>query len=183
MELKVGGVYRTRGGAKVRIVDNWNSEMYPYLGRFLAVSGDILDGNTYTETGHVYLTGKDDYDIVALWEDKEVAPPVPAKNNEVPTPTLVTSGEKCESPDAVFRPNHYTRLYPEPITVINAWGLNFNLGSAVKYIARNGHKGENTAEQDLSKAKRYIEIELERLRREKAIESGEATRSLLVETL
>jgi hypothetical protein len=183
MEIKVGGVYRTRGGD--RVIINCIGEN---LGDFWPIKGVVVrDHNEYhswcLKGRHLSANQESWLDLVALWEDEEVAAPYPSAPNEVPTATLVTSGGKCESPDAVFRPNHYTRLYPEPITVINAWGLNFNLGSAVKYIARNGHKGENTAEQDLSKAKRYIEIELERLRREKAIESGEATRSLLVETL
>lgn len=33
-----------------------------------------------------------------------------------------------------INPEHYNRLNPQPKDVIRAWGLNFNLGSAVKYI-------------------------------------------------
>lgn len=88
----------------------------------------------------------------------------------------------CPAPksDAVFRPAHYARLFPEPITVINAWGLGFNLGNAVKYIARAGHKDDR--EQDLRKAIRYLEIELECERRRKAAAAG-ADRMALVATL
>lgn len=68
--------------------------------------------------------------------------------------------------DPVFRPNHYAQFWPEPITVINSWNLNFNKGNAVKYIARAGHK--DAEEQDLKKAIRYLEIELECIRRRKA---------------
>lgn len=39
-----------------------------------------------------------------------------------------------------INPEHYNRLNPQPKDVIRAWGLNFNLGSAVKYISRAGHK-------------------------------------------
>jgi hypothetical protein len=85
-----------------------------------------------------------------------------------------------KKPDAVFRPNHYARLWPEPITVINAWALGFNLGNAVKYIARAGHKGD--LKEDLEKAKRYIEVELECIRRREAIEKG-APKATLIETL
>lgn len=48
--------------------------------------------------------------------------------------------------NAVKSPLHYTegRKY-EPKDVIRDWGLNFNLGSALKYIARAGRKG-NTVE-------------------------------------
>lgn len=38
-----------------------------------------------------------------------------------------------------IKPEHYNRLNPQPKDVIRAWGLNFNLGSAVKYISRAGH--------------------------------------------
>jgi hypothetical protein len=41
--------------------------------------------------------------------------------------------------------------------------MNFCLGNAVKYIWRAGLKGD--AIQDLEKAKRYIEIEIERLKK------------------
>lgn len=91
----------------------------------------------------------------------------------VPTPMpLVTDKEieelqSCLSPgevDACFnmvsRPRHYTegRKY-EPRKVIYDWGLNFNLGNAVKYISRAGRK--NDAVEDLKKAKQYLEFELE----------------------
>ena len=66
---------------------------------------------------------------------------------------------------SVFRPEHYNKFWPEAVTVINAWGLNFNKGNAVKYIARAGHK--NNEEEDLGKAIRYLQIELECIRRRK----------------
>lgn len=40
------------------------------------------------------------------------------------------------SKDMVKRPDHYCFSKFEPKDVIREWGLNFNLGSAVKYIAR-----------------------------------------------
>ena len=168
MEIEVGGVYRTRGGKKVHITSSNDHPVWPLKG---VLFGDgRSDHSDWTIGGHYYgETTVSKNDLIAPWEDNPVNQPNPVRQER--------------EADAVFQPCHYTRLYPEPITVINAWGLNFNLGSAVKYISRNGHKDGNTAEQDLSKAKRFIEIELERLRREKAIESGEATRSLLVETL
>jgi hypothetical protein len=85
--------------------------------------------------------------------------------------------ESCK----VFRPSHYTHRWPEPITIVNAWGLNFNLGSAVKYIARAGHKDD--WEQDLRKAIRYLELEIEFVKRRHAVEKGEADREFLVQTL
>lgn len=66
----------------------------------------------------------------------------------------------------VTKPSHYTegRKY-EPRKVIYDWGLDFNLGNAVKYISRAGRK--NDAIEDLKKAIQYIEFELEELENEK----------------
>lgn len=52
----------------------------------------------------------------------------------------------------------------EPIEVINDWGLNFNLGNAVKYIARAGRKTVNPV-PDLEKAVDYIQYEIDRRKR------------------
>lgn len=46
------------------------------------------------------------------------------------------------SKDMVKRPDHYCFSKFEPKDVIREWGLNFNLGSAVKYIARAGRKDD-----------------------------------------
>lgn len=70
------------------------------------------------------------------------------------------------SNDIVSHPSHYVdgRKY-EPKDVIRDWDLNFNLGSAVKYISRAGRKGD--ALVDLEKAKQFIEFEIEALRNER----------------
>jgi hypothetical protein len=61
--------------------------------------------------------------------------------------------------EAVNHPPHYGGDVPhEPIKCITAWGLNFALGNAVKYIARAGKKG--SALEDLQKAKWYLEWEI-----------------------
>lgn len=64
--------------------------------------------------------------------------------------------------DNVENPSHYTqgRLY-EPKDVIRDWKLNFNLGSAVKYISRAGRKNDKL--EDLKKAKQFLEFEIEYL--------------------
>lgn len=66
--------------------------------------------------------------------------------------------------DPVERPAHYARLDPEPIDVIEAWGLPFHLANALKYIARAGHKGE--AAEDIRKAREYLRRYLVCLERE-----------------
>lgn len=64
--------------------------------------------------------------------------------------------------DNVENPSHYTqgRVY-EPKDVIRDWELNFNLGSAVKYISRAGRKNDKI--EDLKKAKQFLEFEIEYL--------------------
>jgi hypothetical protein len=60
----------------------------------------------------------------------------------------------------VDHPKHYTHGSIEVIDAIEAWGLGFSLGNAVKYIARCDHKGN--AVEDLRKALWYIQRELDR---------------------
>ena len=62
-------------------------------------------------------------------------------------------------------PSHYQGTI-QPIDLINAQDLNFNLGNVVKYVCRAGKKkGENVL-SDLDKAKNYINYEIERLKNE-----------------
>lgn len=69
-------------------------------------------------------------------------------------------------PDLVYHPAHYCYSEYEPKDVIRAWGLNFNLGSAVKYIARAGRKDDIL--QELNKAKQFIEFEIEAIEKERS---------------
>ena len=61
----------------------------------------------------------------------------------------------------VNHPPHYNTGTIEAIDVIDDWKLDFELGSALKYIARAGHKED--AIQDLQKAIWYIYREIELL--------------------
>lgn len=67
----------------------------------------------------------------------------------------------------VKNPKHYIegRKF-EPKDVIRDWNLNFNLGSALKYIARAGRKDDIV--QDLSKAIEYIQFEIEAIKAERS---------------
>ena len=67
--------------------------------------------------------------------------------------------------DLVHHPAHYCYSKFEPKDVIRAWGLNFNLGSAVKYIARAGRKDDIL--QELNKAKQFLEFEIEAIEEER----------------
>ena len=61
-------------------------------------------------------------------------------------------------------PKHYQGTI-QPIDLINAQDLNFNLGNVVKYVCRAGKKqGENIL-SDLEKAKNYINYEIERIKK------------------
>ena len=64
-----------------------------------------------------------------------------------------------------LHPHYYTSGGIEPIDFIDAHGLNFSLGNAIKYIVRAGLKdGEPTLEA-LQKAIWYLEHEIERLQK------------------
>jgi hypothetical protein len=62
----------------------------------------------------------------------------------------------------ISAPKHYVegRKY-EPRKVIHDWGLNFNLGNVVKYIARAGRK--DSLLEDLYKARQYLDFEIEEI--------------------
>lgn len=63
--------------------------------------------------------------------------------------------------DMVNKPPHYHEIGLEPIVAIEAWGLGFCLGNAVKYIARAGRKGSTV--EDLKKARWYLDREIAQL--------------------
>lgn len=71
---------------------------------------------------------------------------------------------KSLKPETVNHPAHYggaDNPY-EAIKVIEAWELGFNLGNAVKYIARAGKKGDR--HEDLAKALWYLNREIQNLK-------------------
>lgn len=58
--------------------------------------------------------------------------------------------------EAVNSPAHYHKdSGVEVIAAIEAWGLGFSLGNAIKYIARAEHKAN--AAEDLAKARWYLD--------------------------
>ena len=77
----------------------------------------------------------------------------------------------------VDHPAHYRAdTGYEAIDVIEAWGLGFCLGNALKYIARAGLKGD--AVEDLEKAKWYIEREIARRRADAQVRQVREARPL-----
>lgn len=68
--------------------------------------------------------------------------------------------------DNIKHPSHYAEgRNHEPKDVIRDWGLNFNLGSAVKYISRAGRKDDIV--QDLKKAQQFIQFEIDAIEAER----------------
>lgn len=72
----------------------------------------------------------------------------------------------------VNHPSHYggeNNTY-ECIKVIDAWNLNFCLGTAVRYICRAGQKPDNPDIQDLEKAIWYLQHEVELRKRQELLD-------------
>lgn len=69
---------------------------------------------------------------------------------------VVASGQVHTSSVGRGVSDHYTdgRRY-DPIAAIDAWGLDFHLGNALKYVARAGRKDDTL--QDLRKALFYLD--------------------------
>jgi len=76
-----------------------------------------------------------------------------SSNTPLPSITMIEP-----QPDPVNHPWHYKVGGIETIDFIEAKGLTYHLGNAVKYISRADHKGNRL--QDLEKAKWYIDREL-----------------------
>ena len=70
-----------------------------------------------------------------------------------------------ERREAVNHPGYYKRGGIEAIDAIEAWGLGFNLGNVVKYVARAGRKTKDGL-RDLKKAEWYLSREIKRRERQ-----------------
>lgn len=82
--------------------------------------------------------------------------------------------------DAIFRPNHYARFVIEPITFINANKLSYNIGNVIKYACR--YDAKNGLE-DLRKARRYLDIQIQCMERDERVKAGEVARDVWKEAL
>ena len=98
---------------------------------------------------------------VQKYEAGETLPPVDIiyKINDIFGGEFMITFE-IEEKEMVNHPSHYNMGKYEAIDVIEDWNLNFNLGNAVKYISRAGHKDDIV--QDLKKSLRYIDREIQR---------------------
>lgn len=65
--------------------------------------------------------------------------------------------------DPINPPHYQAGGAYEHVRVVNAWGLSYQLGCATKYLCRAGKKDPDLVVQDLRKAIKYIEMEIDRL--------------------
>tara|TARA_R110000796_G_scaffold72391_3_gene163695 strand:- start:4525 stop:4809 length:285 start_codon:yes stop_codon:yes gene_type:complete len=79
---------------------------------------------------------------------------------DVPNPCLYDNdAEACQDSDMVTKPNHYSRWKIEPSDFIMKNDIPWAEANAIKYIMR--HDAKNGLE-DLEKAKRYIDMAIEK---------------------
>ena len=57
--------------------------------------------------------------------------------------------------EAINHPQHYNQGKIEVIDAIEDWGLDFNAGNVIKYVARHQHKINPV--EDLEKARWYLD--------------------------
>lgn len=74
---------------------------------------------------------------------------------------ILTDNHTAEE-EKITHPSHYVqgRKY-EPKDVIRDWGLVFNLGNVIKYVARAGRKKGSSTLEDLKKARQYLDFEID----------------------
>lgn len=60
-------------------------------------------------------------------------------------------------------PNHYNDTKITPFDVIDDWGLDFYVGTALKYMKRAGKKSGESVKDDLEKAIDYLKEKVDRL--------------------
>lgn len=65
--------------------------------------------------------------------------------------------------DEAVNPKHYQDKELQPIEVIHAWQLDFNLGSVIKYIGRLGEKDNPI--QELEKCIWYLRDEIHEIQK------------------
>lgn len=78
-------------------------------------------------------------------------------------PNITKIADKYDENNTSTTPSHYQGT-TQPIDLINAQNLNFNLGNVVKYVCRAGKKDGENILSDLEKAKNYINYEIERVK-------------------
>lgn len=65
--------------------------------------------------------------------------------------------------NSVISPSYYNKENMSVSDIVDEYELNFNKGNIIKYVLRSGKKQADTEIQDLQKAMRYCQMEIERL--------------------
>lgn len=127
----------------------------------------------YAQTGSI-CTEKEAKENLSLWmkggryrfrvlpvSNKNNVPNYP-NNDEPPNDTEFLAAP----PASITTQAHYATLKPEPIEVIEGWGLGYVRGNAIKYLARAGKKDQSVEGtiKDLEKAITYIRREINTLK-------------------
>ncbi len=115
----------------------------------------LILGRAEVEVANRLGVSTEDYakQIYELTKGRKRAPRwIPMSGNESVKPSITMHEPQ---PDPVNHPAHYKVGGMETIDFIEAKGLSYHLGNAVKYISRADHKGNR--KQDLEKAKWYLE--------------------------
>lgn len=109
--------------------------------------------------------------VFVRWDDALMEGVRPYATNLQPHPATVTpittAYEADTHHDDIAHPSHYAAgRKHEPKDVIRDWGLGFNLGAVVKYVARAGRKADTPTLKDLRKARQFLDFEIEALEAE-----------------
>ena len=124
-------------------------------------------GNKYEITDILYegffVKGDDgdDYYVNKLYSEYLILTPIYEETN---LDRIKESGFYVTQHNKTTPPHYQGTI--QPIDLINAQNLNFNLGNVVKYVCRAGKKDGETTIKDLNKAIDYLNFEIERLSHE-----------------
>lgn len=116
------------------------------------------------ETVYEFAPFDGGYLVAGFWRSKSLFENefMRCDENGILYPAAGTPAEDAKPVDVVNEPTHYkSKTGLESIEVIDAFGLNFNLGNAVKYILRAGRKDPAKVKEDLRKAIWYLNHEVE----------------------
>lgn len=72
----------------------------------------------------------------------------------------VANPDRVKAADSQVGGEHYRQTGVQPWDVVDAWGLDFYAGNALKYLYRAGRKGARV--EDLKKARHYIDKMIEK---------------------
>lgn len=139
---------------------------------FICKKDYYIEDVKYAQVGDHILLLPDNTTVVNTNGHKVERLPDIIKDTEYFTPTFETCSTSDVKVDMVNHPSHYTWLKEKcgiEVIDITRW-LDFNIGNAVKYLLRAGHKTEkgltnkDKTIQDLEKAIWYITDKINQLK-------------------